>query len=113
MRYHFFFFCFGFLIRRGFLFTFLQNCGFSLLLLLLQIGVLSFFSFSFRWVSIVHDGGMDGCIDGWVRYRYSILESVGVFCFCIANVVGLVSLRRKPSFFPTLSFLPTSLFSLP
>ncbi|PUU83626.1 hypothetical protein B9Z19DRAFT_823186 [Tuber borchii] len=47
----------------------------------------------------------DGCIDGWVRYRYSILESVGVFCSCIANVVGLVSFEAETFSFPPFLFL--------
>lgn len=49
----------GSLIGRFFIYFF-ANCGFPLLLLLLQIGVLSLFFFSFRSVSTVHDGGMDG-----------------------------------------------------
>lgn len=44
MRYHFFFFL-GSLIGRFFFIYFFANCGFPLLLLLLQIGVLFLFFF--------------------------------------------------------------------
>lgn len=48
----------------------------------------------------------DGCIDGWVRYRYSILESVGVFCCsCMANVGGLVFFEAETFSFPPFLFL--------
>lgn len=56
----------------------------------------------------------DGCIDGWVRYRYSILESVGVFCCsCMANVVGLVFFEAETFSFPPFLFLSHLTLSFP
>jgi len=98
MRYHFFSSLLWFPYRKVFLYLlFLQNCGFSSLLLLLQIGVLYIFFFSFLFARsrlFIMEGWMDG---GWMHRWMGVIP---VFYFGKRGGLLFFALRMWLGWYP-------------